>query len=127
MASVLTSSFSMSHTPHISSGIHSNTSIFPHLKQTIKAIHAHCIWLTYSDTPTLATTACGIKAILPHLINSQKGLSRTWHGVHFALLSRHLSKARFTTRLLDVLQSVICDFLRLFQFAGFWSDYNAPH
>lgn len=42
-------------------------------------------------TCTHHTLARGIKAILPHLINSEDGFSGTRHGVHFALLRQHLS------------------------------------
>lgn len=48
-----------------------------------------CQACTY--THTRRNLACGIKAILPHLINSEDRLSRPWHGVHFALLWQHLS------------------------------------
>lgn len=49
-------------------------------------LYVHHVRLTHTKT-----LACGIKAILPHLINSEDGLSRPWHGVHFALLRQHLS------------------------------------
>lgn len=54
--------------------------LYVRLTQTYTHTHMH--------TPTLPH---GIKAILPHLINSEDGLSRPWHGVHSALLRQHLS------------------------------------
>lgn len=78
-----------SHAAHTPSGTHTHTASSFKGKTTITDALKHAACQAY--THTAQTLASGIKAMLPHLINSEDGLSRPWHGVHSAPLRQHLS------------------------------------